>query len=54
MAEKAMTTKRAYEITVQLQDGQVISVVQEADVAFSPGEQVRVLYSANGTTRVSR
>ncbi|MDD5249261.1 MAG: glycine zipper 2TM domain-containing protein [Rhodocyclaceae bacterium] len=40
------------EITVKLDNGQLIAVTQEADEEFRPGERVRVL-SGRGATRVS-
>lgn len=40
---KAATTQTALEITVRLDSGQEISVVQGKDVMFAPGEKVRVL-----------
>ena len=44
--------KNALEITVQLDNGQLIAIVQEADERFNPGEKIRIL-SAGGTTRVT-
>jgi outer membrane lipoprotein SlyB len=40
------------EITVKLDSGTMLAVVQEADVQFAPGDRVRLLESG-GTTRVS-
>ena len=51
-AENATTHKRGLEITVKLSDGQLVAVTQEADEAFKPGENVR-LVSGAGVTRVS-
>jgi outer membrane lipoprotein SlyB len=51
-AEQAATRKRGLEITVKLQDGQLIAVTQEADEVFKVGENVRVV-SGSGVTRVS-
>lgn len=51
VAEEKITKKNGLEITVQLDSGSVIAVVQQADVMFSVGERVRVLTSG-GTTRV--
>ena len=50
--EEGVTKKNAQEITIKLDNGQLISVVQEAGEAFRPGEPVRVL-SGDGTTRVT-
>ncbi len=52
--EKAVTTQTGLEIEVQLDNGQILSVVQGADQVFSAGERVRVLYSSDGRTRVTR
>jgi outer membrane lipoprotein SlyB len=46
-------SKRAgLEITIKLDNGQMIAVTQEADEAFHPGERVRIL-SGHGATRVT-
>jgi outer membrane lipoprotein SlyB len=50
--EEGVTKKNAQEITVKLDSGQLIAVVQEAGEYFSPGERVRVL-SGDGATRVT-
>ena len=52
--EEGMTKKDGLEITVKLDTGKVISVVQEADVQLMVGDRVRVLTAADGTTRVSK
>lgn len=50
--EEGVTRKNAYEITVKLDGGNLVSVVQEADEQFAPGDRVRII--ENGTTsRVS-
>ncbi len=51
--EKGVTTKTGLEIMVQLDSGEILSVVQESDTLFQAGERVRVLRAANGNTRVS-
>lgn len=51
-AEQVATAKTGLEITVRLDSGQLIAVVQEADVAFRAGERVRVLRGGK-TTRVT-
>jgi outer membrane lipoprotein SlyB len=53
-AEEGITRRPGYEITVRLDNGRTISVVQAADIAFSPGERVRVIEARDGTTRVTR
>ena len=52
--EESATKKNALEITVKLDGGQLIAVVQEKNGdSFLPGDRVRVL-SSGGSTRVSR
>lgn len=51
-AEEQVTKKDGLEITVKLDNGQLIAVTQEADEAFHPGERVRVL-KGSGATRVT-
>lgn len=51
--EKALTTKTGLEIMVRLDNGEVLSIVQETDTLFQPGERVRILRAANGDTRVT-
>lgn len=53
-AEEGITRQRGYEISVRLDNGRDISVVQAADIAFQPGERVRVVEGRDGTTRVTR
>ena len=50
--EKSANERRGLEITVQLDSGKYIAVVQEADEAFRTGDRVRVL-SGRRTTRVT-
>lgn len=50
-AQKGMGTKNAVEITVKLDSGRMISIVQEPDVQLVAGQRVRVL-SGGGTDRV--
>jgi outer membrane lipoprotein SlyB len=54
VAEEKLTKKNGLEITVKLDSGSIIAVVQEADVLFAIGERVRVLTGSDGTTRVVR
>ncbi len=51
-AEEGITRKDGLEITVQLDKGPMIAIVQEADEEFHPGYRVRVL-EGGGVTRVS-
>lgn len=53
-AEKGITKQNGLEITVELENGQQLSIVQGADQQFSPGERVRVLRSSDGSARVAR
>jgi outer membrane lipoprotein SlyB len=50
--EEGITRKDGLEITVKLNGGGLVAVVQEADEAFAAGDQVRLIESG-GTTRVS-
>ncbi|MBI4754374.1 MAG: glycine zipper 2TM domain-containing protein [Betaproteobacteria bacterium] len=50
--EEGVTRREGVELTVKLDNGQLIAVTQEADEVFRPGERVRVL-SGGGETRVS-
>lgn len=51
--EQGVTRQTGIEITIRLDNGQLIAVTQAADEDFRPGDRVRVL-SGRGTTRVSR
>jgi outer membrane lipoprotein SlyB len=51
-AEEGLTRKDGIEITVKLDSGSMIAIVQEADEQFNLGEKVRVLENG-GVTRVS-
>lgn len=50
--EEGVTRKNGLEITIKLDGGTLVAVVQEADEAFAPGDRVRLVESG-GTTRVS-
>ncbi|RLC20247.1 MAG: hypothetical protein DRH56_10490, partial [Deltaproteobacteria bacterium] len=52
--EEGVTQKDGLEITVKLDNGDAVVVVQEADVPFAVGDRVRVLTGSDGTTRVSK
>jgi outer membrane lipoprotein SlyB len=57
LADNAVNTVEGQEITVQLPNGTEIAVAQEIDKkegAFSVGEQVRILTSPTGLTRITR
>ncbi len=52
--EEGATTKQAMEITVRLDSGQMLAIVQEGDPnEFRAGDRVRLL-SGRGETRVTR
>lgn len=51
-AEEGFTRKDGVEITVKLDSGTMVAVVQEAGEPYYPGEKVRLLESG-GVTRVS-
>lgn len=50
--EQGATAKKGLEIEVRLEDGRLLAIVQEADEAFYPGDEVEVLTAPNGTARV--
>jgi outer membrane lipoprotein SlyB len=50
--EEGITRKDALEITVKLDGGAMIAIVQEADEEFHPGEKVRIVENAD-TSRVT-
>lgn len=54
LAEEAYTTKQGVEVTVELDTGEIVTVVQEADIQFSAGERVRVLRANDGSSRVQK
>ena len=51
-AEEVATRKDALEITVKLDGGAMIAIVQEADEQFNPGEKVRIVENGD-TSRVT-
>jgi outer membrane lipoprotein SlyB len=53
VAEQGLTAKRGVEVTVKLDSGQMLAIVQEADETFRPGDRVRIL-SDGATSRVTR
>ena len=52
--EEALNTREAHEITVKLEDGNTIVVVQEIDEEFYAGDRVRVITASDGSVRVRR
>lgn len=51
--EEGVTRKEGIEVTIRLDNGNMIAITQEADEQFKPGERVRVL-SGGGVSRVTR
>ena len=51
-AEEGLTRKDAFEITIKLDNGSLVAIVQEATEKFSPGDSVRLIENG-GVTRVS-
>lgn len=51
-AEEKLTGKDGLELTIKLDNGAMLAIVQEADEQFHPGDRVRVL-EGGGVTRVS-
>lgn len=51
-AEEKLTQKQGLQITVQLDNGQTVVIVQEADIQFVAGQRVRVLTRPGGRDRV--
>lgn len=54
VAEEGVTKKNGLEITVELDTGDIVTVVQEADVQFYAGERVRLLRANDGSSRVQK
>lgn len=54
VAEERLGRFDGLEITVKLDNGNAIAVVQEKDMMFSVGDRVRVLTTRSGTARVEK
>ena len=50
--EEGVTKRNGVEITVELDNGDTIAIVQEADTTFNVGDHVRVLMRPDGSARV--
>ncbi|HMP73530.1 MAG TPA: hypothetical protein PKE55_09745 [Kiritimatiellia bacterium] len=50
--EQSVTTVAGVEVTILLESGEVIVVIQAADEVFKPGDYVRVIRRADGGVRV--
>lgn len=53
--EEKVTAKNGIELTVRLQQGNTVAIVQEVsqNEVFRPGDRVHILYNANGEARVA-
>jgi outer membrane lipoprotein SlyB len=54
LAEEKITDYNALEITVRLDSGDTMAIVQRNDVMFFVGERVRVLTGGDGVVRVEK
>ncbi len=52
-AGQALGNQEGVEVTVNLDNGKTIVVVQGADLLFTPGQRVRVTQGGDGASRVS-
>jgi outer membrane lipoprotein SlyB len=50
--ERRATTQTGVEVTVELEDGEIIVIIQAADEVFNKGDSVRVLRRSDGGVRV--
>jgi outer membrane lipoprotein SlyB len=51
--EKSANERRGVEVTVLLDSGKYVAVVQEADESFRAGDRVRILSGRGGATRIT-
>jgi outer membrane lipoprotein SlyB len=51
--EKSANERRGLELTVLLDNGKYVAIVQEADEPFRAGDRVRILSGRGGQTRVT-
>jgi len=52
--EERVTRQSGLQITIDLDRGETIAIVQAADVAFAHGERVKVLRRGDGAARVAK
>lgn len=52
--ERKVTAEMGLEITVDLDSGSTVAIVQAADIPFAPGDQARILFGPEGSARVTR
>jgi len=50
--EKELTKQDGLEITIEMDNGKIVAIVQAATVNFSEGERVRVLFGHGGNARI--
>jgi len=51
--EQSANERQGVEVTVKLDSGQYIAIVQEADEQFRPGDRVRIVGGGHGGARVT-
>lgn len=51
--EEGVTRQQGIEVTVRLDNGRMMAIAQGADQTFAPGERVKVITAADGTSRVT-
>ncbi|PLX45250.1 MAG: hypothetical protein C0609_03625 [Deltaproteobacteria bacterium] len=51
VAEEKITQKEGVELTIDLDRGETVAVVQEISVEFYPGDRVRLVEDRDGTTK---
>ncbi len=54
LAEEEITKKQGVEVTVEMDTGEIVTIVQEADMQFYAGDRVRVLRASDGSSRVQK
>jgi len=52
--ERKATAETGLEITVDLDSGGTIAIVQGADIPFAPGDRARILFGPEGSARVTQ
>ena len=52
--ERKARSEIGWEISVQLDSGGTVAVVQAADIQFAPGDQARILFGPQGSARVTQ
>lgn len=53
-AQKQMTHKNGLQLTIRMENGEIMTVIQDGKTLFNPGERVRVEQNSDGTYRVTR